>query len=253
MYRISRSISALGAIVIAMVGVSACGGGSSEVVAEVAGVGSISKETLDHWIPIEARLVYEEVPKKPVPRGVVPDPPTYAACVAYLRSHPQNLIETGPKPTAAQLKGKCAQKYQEVKQLALNTLIGWDWTIGTGAAAGMNVTDAEARQRLRAVRKNNLPEVSFEKYLKYTGQTMSDMLLRSRVQLFEVKFQQRVTAMTKLLPKGLTAQQQQQALAKATAGLPTSKQWVARTSCHRGYVTSSCKQYKGPLAPGTPN
>jgi len=254
MYRISRCISALGAIVIAAAGLAACGGGNSgEIVAQVAGVGSISKGTLEHWMPVEASLLYEEVPRKKVPAGVMPDPPTYTACIAYLRSTKQKILETGPKPTAAQLKDKCAQKYQELKVLTLNTLIGWDWTIGMGATAGMKVTDTEVRQRLEAVKKNNLPGVSFTKYLKYTDQTVSDMLFRSRVQLFEVKFQQQAITMAKFLPKGLTAQQQQKAFAKLAAGLPTTKQWVARTSCRTGYVTSSCRQYKGSLPPGIPN
>jgi foldase protein PrsA len=241
-------------IAITVVGVAGCGGGGSdEIVARVQGVGSISKGTLEHWIPIEARLVYQEVPKRPVPKGVVPDPPTYTSCIAYLKTTKQKIVETGPKPTPAQLKSKCAHKYQEMKELALNTLIGWDWTIGMGAEAGMKASDAEARQRLEAVKKNNLPGIPFDRYLKYTGQTLSDMLLRSRVQLFEVKFQERTIAMVKLLPKGLSAQQRQKELAKLAARLPTSKQWVAKTSCIPGYVTSSCRQYKGSEEPGIPN
>lgn len=249
-----RFISTLGALAVVFAGVGACGGGSSgEIVAHVQGVGSITRGTLEHWIPIEARLVYQEIPTKPVPKGVVPDPPTYAACIAYLKTTRQKIVETGPKPTAAQLRTRCAHKYQETKVLTLNTLINWDWTLGMGAAAGMKVTDAEVRQRLAAVKKNNLAGISFAKYLKYSGQTPSDMLLRSRVQLFEVKFHERLVAMVKRLPSGLSAEQRQRALAKLAATMPTNRQWVAKTSCSAGYVTSSCKQYKGSQPPGTPN
>jgi len=249
-----RFISTLGALAVIVVGVGACGGGGSgQTVAQVQGVGAISKGTLEHWIPIEARLVYQEVPTRPVPRGVVPDPPVYAACVSYLQTTRQKIVETGPKPTAAQLRTRCAQKYHEITVLALNTLINWDWTLGMGAAAGMKVTDAEVRQRLEAVKRNNLTGVPFAKYLRYSGQTEADMLFRSKVQLFEVKFQERLDAMVKRLPHGLSAKQRQRALAQFAAKLPTNRQWVARTTCSAGYVTSSCKQYRGSQPPGIPN
>jgi hypothetical protein len=257
MHRISRCISVLGAIAIAiaiaLVSVAACGGsGSDEIVARVAGVGSISKGTVEHWIPIQARLTHSVVPTKPVPKGVVPDPPAYPACIAYLKTT-QKITETGPKPTIAQLRSRCAQQYQTLKLNVLNLLISWDWEIGSGAATGMKVTDSDVRRRLETIRKNDLVDVSFKKYLKWTGQTEADMLLRSRVQLFEVKFRDRAIAMLSHLPPGLTAQQRQQAIAKLSAGQPTPSQWVARTSCRPGYVTSSCRQYKSSLPPGRPN
>ena len=252
-YRRSHCISVVSAIAIALGGVTACGGSSDEVVAQVAGVGSVSKSMVEHWIPIQARLIYQVVPTRPVPRGVVPDPPTYTACIAYLQTTKQKIAETGPRATTAELRRKCAVKYQEMKANALNLLITWDWTIGQGLRAGMKVSDAEARQRIEALKKGDLAGVDFKKYLKYTGQTQSDMLLRAKVQLFEVKLNQRLQAMAKQLPKGLTAQQQRAAMAKLAATLLTDKQWAARTSCSSGYVTSSCKQYKGPLPPGAPS
>jgi hypothetical protein len=251
--RTKRPIAALGVIAVMTLGPAACGGSSDETVARVAGVGTVTRGAVEHWIPIEARLAYSVVPKRPVPDGVVPVPPAYTACIAYLMTHGQKLVETGPKPTTAQLKSKCAQQYQQLKQTVLGLLITWDWTIGTGAAAGMKASDAEVRQRLESIAKNDLVGVPFNRYLQYTGQTLADMLLRSRVSLFEEKFRQGLVAMAKLLPKGMTDQERRAAVAKLAAGLPTEQQWVARTSCSPGYVTSSCRQYKGPLQPGFPN
>jgi len=51
-----RSFVALCAIVVVAIVVSACGSGSREVVAQIDGVGSISKGSLEHWMPIEAIL-----------------------------------------------------------------------------------------------------------------------------------------------------------------------------------------------------
>jgi hypothetical protein len=254
-YIVNRCISVLGTIVLAVVGLAACGGGgSNEIVAQVAGVGSISKASLEHWMPVEAVVLYQERPTGPVPKGVIPDPPNYTACIAYLKSNPQKLVESGLKPTTVQLKSKCRQKYEELKELTLNTLIGWYWTIGTGMALGMKASDAEVRQRLEEVNKRYYPKkAEFTNYLTLTRQTVSDMLLRSRVQLFEVKIAQKVEAIEKLLPKTLTAQQRLNALAKATGNLPSQKRWAARTSCRKGYVVSACSEYRGPQPPGIPN
>jgi len=250
----SHRIAALGVLAIAVGGLTACGGGSSETVARVAGVDSISKATLDHWIPVEAIVLYNEKPTKPVPRGVIPDPPDYTACIAYLITNPQKVVQSGSKPTPGQLKVKCWQRYQELKVLTLNTLIGWDWTIGAGLALGIKVSDAEARQRLKEANKNLFPKnAEFTDYLRLTQQTFADMLFRSRVQLVEAKLVQKLTTMEKLLPKGLTAQQRQRALAQVQKALPPNKQWAQKTTCRTGYVTSACKQYRGRLSPGLPN
>jgi hypothetical protein len=254
-YMTSRRLSALGAVAVTITGLTACGGGSSgEIVARVTGVGSISRATLEHWMPVEAVVLYQEYPTRPVPKGVIPDPPGYAACIAYLKATPQKLVESGPKPTAVQLKSKCRQKYQELKALTLNTLIVWDWTIAAGLALGMKATDAEVRARFDEGNKRYFPRrAEFARYLRLTGQTVPDMLFRSKVQVFEAKLIEKKTALEKQLPHGLSAQRRQRALAKFVANLPPGKQWAAITSCRDGYVVSACKQYKGSLAPGIPN
>jgi foldase protein PrsA len=247
----SRCLSAFCAIAVA--GLAACGSSSSgEPVARVAGVGSISKATLDHWIPVEAVVLYQEQPTKPVPRGVIPDPPNYTACIAYLRSNPQEVTATDPKPMTAQLKRKCAEKQQKLKILTLNTLIGWDWTIGAGLARGISVSKREAKRRLAEVNKRTfLKPAAFTNYLKFTGQTLADMLFRTKVQLFEVKLTNARIALEK--HPGWTDQQRRQEAAKFQRAMPPSEKWAARTTCRVGYVASGCKQYKGPEAPGLPN
>lgn len=251
MHVANRCLSALCVVVVA--GLAACGSSSSgETVAQVAGVGSISKATLNHWIPVVAVLLYDLRPTKPVPTGVIPDPPNYAACIAYLGATPEKLVNTGPKPTTAQLKSKCMQRHQELKMITLNTLIGYDWTIGAGLARGITVSDAEAKQRFKEVNKRAFPNAAaFTNYLKLTRQTMADMLFRSRVQLFEVKLTNARIALEK--HKGWTAEQRRRAAAKFMQAMPPSKRWAARTNCRVGYVASACKQYRGSESPGLPN
>jgi hypothetical protein len=250
-YMTNRCISAFGAVVFAVAGLTACGGGSDEVVARVAGVGSISKATLEHWMPIEAVLIYQEFPTRPIPKGVIPDPPDFTGCIAYLKS--LSLKSGEAKSTVAQLKTRCTQRVNELRVITLNALLGWYWTIGAGMALGMKASDAEIRQRLKEVNGRFFPtKGSFARYLKLTRETVPDMLFRSKVQVFEVKIGHEQAAAMKRLPKGLTVAQRQSALAKLTEN-SAPKRWAARTSCREGYVVSGCKEYRGSLAPGLPN
>jgi hypothetical protein len=248
-----RCISALCVVAIATGALTGCGGGSDTTVAQIAGVGTISKSMLDHWMPIEGRILYSEAPTRPVPAGVVPDPPTYAACVAYLKVTPQKAGERPGKQTTAQLQARCAHKEQELKELTLNTLIGWDWTIGRGLRIGVRVTDVEARRRVEVLKTSDFAGQDFSKYLKYSGQTTSDMLLRARVQVVEDKLGALQKSMQHSEQGQLSANQEQAALISLGAKLLTDKQWAERTSCPLGYVTSGCKEYKGSQAPGVPN
>jgi len=245
-----RFISVLATIAVAATGLAACGGSSGETVAQVSGVGSISKALLDHWIPVEASLLYEEFPKQAIPNGVIPDPPRYTACSAYLLAK-----AAGPKPTPAQLRLSCWKRYQQIKELTLNTLIGWEWTIGAGSDLGMKASDTEAKHRMETVNKIWFPRggAEFSNYLKRTRQTVADMMFRSKVQLFEVKLTDRVNAMQQHLAKRLPASQWHKVLANYIKSLPPNKRWAARTTCRRGYVTSACKEYTGTETPGLPN
>ncbi len=236
MYRVSHYISAL----VAVASLTACSGGTSGGVVAQVGRSSISKATLDHWLPIEAILIYELKPSKPAPSGVVPDPPNYTACIARLESTPAKLVERGPKPTAAQLKSQCRQRYQTLRQAALSFLINAEWVIDEGAEQGLKATDEEIRQRFEQVKKLLFPtEAEFQKYLAITGETVSDQLFRSKVKVLSSKIEQKF-----IDKKGLTAQQQELAYAKFYKEFP--KKWIARTSCRAGYVMVDCRQYKGP-------
>jgi foldase protein PrsA len=250
----SRYTQMLTATFLVAAGLAACGGGGSDpVVAQVDGVGSITTTTLDHWIPVEAAVLYQEVPLGPIPKGVLPDPPSYTACIAFLRSYGSKLVENGAKQTTAQLKSRCEQQLHKLKVLTLNTLIDWDWILGAGASLGMKVTAAEIQRRFIEVNDRLFPQkAELPAYMEHTGQTVGDLMYRAKVQLFEVKEAARLTAATKAL-SALSAQQREAALRKLYANQPPNKQWAAKTSCRQGFVTSDCKQYKGSEAPGYPN
>jgi hypothetical protein len=251
-----RGLSVLLAIAVAALSLVACGGGggSDEVVARVAGVGGITKASLEHWIPVEAIVLYQEHPMTPVPKGVIPDPPDYAACIAYLGRAPRKVGEPSGKLSPKQLKGRCEAQSKELKVLTLNTLISWYWTIAAGKSLGYKASDAEVKSWLKVFAARTFPKRGeYETYLRVTGQTTSDMLLRGRGQLLEKKVFQQLSGLQARLPKGLTAQQRQSATAKLAEAVPPGKRWAAITTCRKGYVVSACKEYAGSLPPGIPN
>lgn len=245
------------AATLVLVGLAGCGASndsSNEIVARVAGVGSVSRAMLDHWTGVEAVVLYQETPIGPIPKGVLPDPPSYEACIAFLKKTGQKLVNAGPAPTTAQLKSKCIEKLQKLRVLTLNTLLDWDWTIGEGQLLGEKVTSSEIKRRYEEVMGRLFPaKGELATYMERTGQTVADLLFRAKVQLFEVKGAARLTELEKLVPKNLSAKQAEAALLALAKHVRTSKQWAALTSCQPGYVTSACAGYKGSEVPGYPN
>ena len=252
MSRVTRCISMLGviAIVVVVVGLAACGGasGGGAVVAQVGG-SSISKATLDHWTRVEAVLAYKVIPRQPVPSGVVPDPPSYTACIAYLAAAPKIVtpqpVKGQPKPTTAQLTTRCRQRYEELQRKALGILIDYYWINGEVADQGVKVTGMETQKSLESFVHKEFPnETEFHKYLTYTGMSVSDVLFIMRDTILTTKLQR----ILEKVGKGLTGQQQQQQAVLKFAK-EFQKHWTARTNCHTGYVVPYCKQYKGPETP----
>jgi hypothetical protein len=257
-----RDLLILVVVGILLAGLSACGGSSptsDRPVAQVIGVGAISSATLAHWMPVEARIIYSERPTGPPPAGVVPDPPGFSRCISFLRTYLQGKI-TVPAPnksssgSTGELKRLCQHYYGELKAITLNTLIGWYWIIGQGKELGLTANDHEVKERLQTVNKTLFPtSEDFANYLRWTDESLADMLFRSRVQLFEAKIREKAVAAAKRLSAIANVKRRQQALSRLSAELSPAGRWLGRTTCQPEFVVSSCKEYKGPLAPGFPD
>ena len=237
--RLTRCVSVLAAGVIAIVGMTACGNGgtvASGAAVEVAGQ-TVSKATLEHWIPVEAIISREPIPKQPVPEGEVPDPPHYTACIAYLKATTPQPTTGQAKPTTAQLKSQCQQHYEAVRRHMLEILISYAWTSAEATAQGITVSDHEVEQKFTQFKHEQYPtEAIFQKFLKYTGENLSDELLLVRFDMLSNRLEQKII--------------HQGGIAGATEFYREfPKRWAAKTSCNPGYVVPDCKQYKGSLPP----
>jgi foldase protein PrsA len=183
-----RFISALGAVFFAIAGMSACGGIPGNAVVQVGG-SSITKATFEHWLGVAGASSATSAGAKPV----LPEPPNYTACVAHLQAIAPKPAKGQTAPTAAQLKSECEQQYKSLQQEVLGFLISSEWVIGEAAALGVKVTDKEVTKQFEMVKNQQFPKpAEFEKFLKSSGQSVSDLLLRVKLNLLSTKIQQKI-------------------------------------------------------------
>jgi foldase protein PrsA len=184
-----RLTPALGAVLFALLGLSACGGGiPGDAVVQVGG-SSITKTTFNHWMSVAAA----SSKTSPTAKVVVPEPPSYSACIA-------NLAATTPKPpkgqkapSTSQFKTQCETQYKTLKTEVLGFLVSLDWVLGEAKAQGVNVSDAEVKKQFVKIRSQQFPSAAeFEKFLSTSGQTVSDLLLRVKQNMVTTKLQAKI-------------------------------------------------------------
>jgi foldase protein PrsA len=186
-----RFIPALGAVLFAVAGLSACGGGiPSDAVVQVGGT-PITKTTFNHWMAVAAASSAATVPGAAKP--VAPEPPSYTACIAHLKAVAPKPAAGQTAPTEAQLKTQCEQQYQSLKQEVLSFLLSSQWVIGEASDLGVNVSDSEVKKRFEQIKSQQFPKSGeFEKFLASSGQSLSDLLLRVKLNLLSAKIQQKI-------------------------------------------------------------
>jgi foldase protein PrsA len=186
-HRASRVTAALGAVLFAVVAFAACGGIPGDAVVTVDGK-SIKKTTFNHWLSVAAASSAATTGAKPP----VPEPPHYTACIAASKAAAKPAKGQSP-PTEAQLKSQCEQEYKSLQQEVLGFLISSEWVLGEASSLGVKVSDAEVKKQFEKIKNQQFPKAAeFEKFLKTSGQTVSDLLLRVKLNLLSSKIQQKV-------------------------------------------------------------
>ncbi len=192
MFKALRFISALGAVFFASLAISACGGGiPGNAVVQVGG-NSITKTTFEHWLSVAASSS-ATTPTAKTAKPVVPDPPAYTNCIAHLEATAPKPAKGQAKPTAAQLKSQCEQQYTSLKQEVLGFLISSEWVIGEGSHLGVTVSDKEVKKEFEKIKTQQFPKTAeFEKFLATSGQSVSDLLLRVKLNMLSSKIQKKI-------------------------------------------------------------
>jgi foldase protein PrsA len=193
--KLTGQIAALGAVLLTGLTLSACGGGiPGNAVVSVNGK-AITRDTYNHWVEVAATTSAASASTgKTPPKPVIPDPPAYKACIAHLQATAPKPTKGQPKPTAAALKTQCEQQNTTLKQQVLGFLISSEWVIGEASDQGVKVSDKEVTKQFNQIRTQQFPkEADFKKFLSGSGQTVSDLLLRVKLNLLSSKIQQKIT------------------------------------------------------------
>lgn len=190
MSKLLRSTSALGAVLFALVGIAACGGIPGDAVVQVGG-SPISKSAFEHWMSVASTSNKEPGSTE---KPAVPIPPEYTACIAHLRATAAKTATKGqPAPTTAKLKSQCETQYKALQQEVLGFLISSQWVISEAASLGVKVSDAEVKKEFTKIKSAQFPKAAeFEKFLASSGQTVSDLLLRVKLNLLSQKIQKQI-------------------------------------------------------------
>jgi len=165
--------------------VAACGGVPGNAVATVDGE-AIDKTDFTHWMNVVAKTSGQ-------PGAAVPDPPTYAKCVAAKRKATPTPAKGQPKVTDAQLKTQCKTEYNTERDQVLQQLIAFKWIQGEADAMGIKVSDADVKKAFEEQKKQSFPkDADYQKFLKTSGYSQDDIMLRVRSDLLSNKIRDKV-------------------------------------------------------------
>jgi foldase protein PrsA len=185
--RAFRITAALGAVLFATVAFAACGGIPGDAVVSVDGK-SITKDTFNHWMSVAAASSSASAGAKPA----VPVPPSYTACIAAAATAAK-ATKGAKTPSQKELKSQCETQYKSLQSEVLGFLISSSWVLGEASSLGVKVSDKEVKKQFEKIKTQQFPKAAeFQKFLTTSGQTVSDLLLRVKLNLLSSKIQQKI-------------------------------------------------------------
>ncbi len=197
MFKVLRLAPALGAVLFALVGLSACGGGGipGNAVAKV-GDTPITKAAFKHWMTVAALSGSSGVLAQ---HPVAPEPPNYTACIAHLKEvglkerQPGGSTVGQPMPPTATLKKDCEYTYKSLSRGVLGYLISSAWVLEEANSLGVKLSDKEVKKEFEKDKNAQFPLASeFEKFQASSGETVSDLLLSLKLKMLSQKIQQKI-------------------------------------------------------------
>lgn len=129
--------------------------------------------------------------QQPTAKGgavVIPDPPDYTKCIA-------NKKKTSTKKGGAEaFKKQCENDFKAQRDQIMPSLIQTRWYELEAEDRGINISDAEVKQRFTPLKQQTFPkEADYKKFLDSSGQTEADLLLLVRSQMYQEKIREKVT------------------------------------------------------------
>jgi foldase protein PrsA len=180
--RLSLALCALAATAAVAAG---CGGVPGNAVAEVDGT-AIEKESFEHWMNVAAKTSGQ-------PNAKVPDAPEFTTCVAEKRKTAPKPAKGQPKTSDEDLKNQCKQEYEALRDQVLQLLVSFEWIKGQAEEMNVSVSEAEVKKSFDQQRKQSFPkDADYKKFLKDSGQSEEDVMLRVRLDLLSNKIRDEI-------------------------------------------------------------
>jgi SurA N-terminal domain len=168
--------------------------------------------------------------------SVAPAPDEALVCVGAQAitgatySHWLAIAKKFETPTA---KGRHAATATEDQSEVLQFLISADWVRGEAASKGISVSAAEVKKTFDRIRRQEFPKRrEYEKFLRHSGQTVTDLMFRVEQNLLSERIQKSVTAGHHSQTSKLRALSQ---FVKAF-----KLKWQAQTYCASEYAVADC-------------
>ena len=128
------------------------------------------------------------------PGAAIPKPPEFTACIAQAKKAAAKPAEGQPKQTDADFKKQCKQQYDQLRDQVLSLLISFEWIEREAEEQGVKVTDAEVKKSFEEQKKQSFPkDADYQKFLKDSGQTEADVMMRVRLDALSNKIRDKVT------------------------------------------------------------
>ena len=180
------TLLALGAFFVPAAILAGCGDSiPGDSVATVDGT-NIEKADYEHWLGIAA--------KAGGPDATVPKPPEFTECIAAAKKAAAKPQEGQPKQSDADYKKQCQQQYDQLRDQVVGLLINYQWLEKEAEEQGVKVTDDEVQKAFDEQKKQAFPkQADYDKFLKDSGQTNEDVLLRVKMELISNKIRDKVT------------------------------------------------------------
>ena len=184
----SLRVLALGAFFVPAAILLGCGeeGIPGNAVAQVDGT-AIEKVDFEHWLGVAAKSGGQ-------PNAALPKPPDFTDCIAQAKKAAAKPVAGQPKQTDADFKKQCQLQYDQLREQVLGLLISFEWIEREAKEQGVTVTDAEVKKSFDEQKKQSFPkEADYAKFLKESGQTNEDVMMRVRLDALSNKIRDKVT------------------------------------------------------------
>jgi parvulin-like peptidyl-prolyl isomerase len=181
-------------LAVAVLGVSACGGGMPGNSVATVGDQTIKRGTFEHWMRIIAISQAGQGNPAAAKTAKVPDAPDFKQCIADKKKTAAKPAKGQPEPTEAQLKTQCKQSYEQFKTQVLGFLIRSTWLDQEANRLKVKVSEKTITKQIDDIKKQQFAQKgSYEKFLQGAGLTNEDVLYQQRIRELQNKITQKVT------------------------------------------------------------